>query len=96
MKASGPEALAAATEWEVCRNALAAAPSYFVVNGEEGRCGRFTDRHLMEGDPQRVLEGLLIAAYGRERTGPSSTSTDLRVSLSTGWLEPWPRLKQRA
>jgi len=43
---------------------LAAAPSYFVVNGEEGRCGRFTDRHLMEGDPQRVLEGLLIAAYG--------------------------------
>ncbi|PYN20013.1 MAG: hypothetical protein DMD99_24245 [Candidatus Rokuibacteriota bacterium] len=64
VKACGPEALAAATEWEVCRNALATTPSYFVVNGEEGRCGRFTDRHLMEGDPQRVLEGLLIAAYG--------------------------------
>ena len=63
VKASGPPALrAAAMEWEICRNA-SAAPRYFVANGEEGAPGFFTDRHLMEGDPQRVLEGLLIAAY---------------------------------
>ena len=47
---------------EACRRALA-APRYFVVNGEAGAPGLLTDCHLMEGDPQRVLEGLLIAAY---------------------------------
>src|SRR5881296_3513533 len=63
VKASGPPALcAAAAEWEVCHNA-SDAPRYFVVNGEEGAPGLLTDCHLMEGDPQRVLEGLLIAAY---------------------------------
>lgn len=61
VKAFGPEeSVAAATQWEACRKG---APAYFVVNGEEGAPGLFTDRHLMEGDPYRVLEGLLIAAY---------------------------------
>src|SRR5437867_10296300 len=63
VKASGPRALRTdAAEWVVCRN-VSATPRYFVANGEEGAPGLFTDRHLMEGDPQRVLEGLLIAAY---------------------------------
>lgn len=63
LKAFGPDNLhAAASEWEVGEKA-SAAPRYFVVNGEEGAPGLFTDRHLMEGDPQRVLEGLLIVAY---------------------------------
>ena len=63
LKVSGTECLrAVATEWELCQR-VSAAPRYFVVNGEEGAAGLFTDRHLMEGDPQRVLEGLLIAAY---------------------------------
>src|SRR3989441_1701211 len=66
MRASGSEALsAAATEWEACQRVLA-APRYFVVNGEAGAPGLLTDCHLMEGDPQRVLEGLLIAAYAAE------------------------------
>ena len=34
-----------------------------VVNGEEGEPGVFKDRLLMEGDPHRLLEGILIAAY---------------------------------
>ena len=63
VRTGGPEELsAAATQWEACQNALA-APRYFVVNAEEGAPGLFTDRHLVEGDPHRVLEGLLIAAY---------------------------------
>jgi NADH:ubiquinone oxidoreductase subunit F (NADH-binding) len=57
------ELRAAASKWEVCRAASARAPRYFVVNGEEGAPGLFIDRHLMEGDPHRVLEGLAIAAY---------------------------------
>ncbi len=63
LKVSGSEVLcAAATEWEACQKVWA-APRYFVVNAEVGAPGLFTDCHLMEGDPQRVLEGLLIAAY---------------------------------
>jgi NADH:ubiquinone oxidoreductase subunit F (NADH-binding) len=39
-----------------------------VLNGEEGEPGIFKDRHLMEGDPHQVLEGVLIAAYAAGAT----------------------------
>lgn len=52
----------AAVKWRTCRDA-AGSPKYVVVNGEEGEPGIFKDRHLMEGDPHRLLEGLLLAAY---------------------------------
>ncbi|MEX2032183.1 MAG: hypothetical protein WEA81_04895, partial [Dehalococcoidia bacterium] len=34
---------------------------YLVVNAEEGEPGVFKDRHLIEGDPHRLIEGVLIA-----------------------------------
>lgn len=34
---------------------------YIVCNGDEGDPGAFMDRSLMEGDPHRVLEGMMIA-----------------------------------
>jgi NADH:ubiquinone oxidoreductase subunit F (NADH-binding) len=45
------------------------APRYIAVNAEEGEPGVFKDRHLMEGDPHLLIEGVLIAAYavGAER-----------------------------
>lgn len=36
---------------------------YVVCNGDEGDPGAFMDRSIMEGDPHRVLEGMLIAGY---------------------------------
>jgi NADH:ubiquinone oxidoreductase subunit F (NADH-binding)/NADH:ubiquinone oxidoreductase subunit E len=51
-----------AVKWRTCRDA-AGSPKFLVVNGEEGEPGIFKDRHLMEGDPHRLLEGLLLAAY---------------------------------
>lgn len=36
---------------------------YLVVNLEEGEPGVFKDRHLCEGDPHAVVEGMLLAAY---------------------------------
>lgn len=39
------------------------AATRFAVCEEEGIPGLLTDRHLMEGDPHRVLEGLVIAAH---------------------------------
>jgi NADH-quinone oxidoreductase subunit F len=52
----------AAVKWEGARRA-AGAPKYLIVNGEEGEPGIFKDRHLLEGDPHRLLEGALLAAY---------------------------------
>lgn len=36
---------------------------YVVVNGDEGDPGAYMDRTVMEYNPHRVLEGLMIAAY---------------------------------
>jgi NADH-quinone oxidoreductase subunit F len=52
----------AAVKWEGARRA-AGEPKYLIVNGEEGEPGIFKDRHLLEGDPHRLLEGALLAAY---------------------------------
>lgn len=36
---------------------------YVICNGDEGDPGAFMDRSLLEGDPHRILEGMMIAAY---------------------------------
>lgn len=36
---------------------------YVVCNGDEGDPGAFMDRSIMEGDPSKMLEGMMIAAY---------------------------------
>jgi len=38
------------------------APRIVVVNADEGEPGTFKDRHVLETDPHRMLEGMLIAA----------------------------------
>lgn len=45
---------------------VAKAPSqqkYIVCNGDEGDPGAFMDRSVMEADPHRIIEGMLIAGY---------------------------------
>ena len=44
-------------------------PKFIVCNGDEGDPGAFMDRSIMEGDPHRLLEGMIIAglAIGSER-----------------------------
>ncbi len=39
-----------------------APQKYVVCNGDEGDPGAFMDRSIMEGDPHRMLEGMMIAA----------------------------------
>ncbi len=36
---------------------------YVVCNGDEGDPGAFMDRSIMEGDPHRMIEGMMIAGY---------------------------------
>ncbi|HEV2054411.1 MAG TPA: NAD(P)H-dependent oxidoreductase subunit E, partial [Methylomirabilota bacterium] len=62
LRGRGGAYFAAALKWEGARSARG-APTYLIVNAEEGEPGIFKDRHLMEGDPHRLLEGALIAAY---------------------------------
>jgi len=37
---------------------------YLICNADEGDPGAFMDRALIEGDPHRLLEGMMIAAFG--------------------------------
>jgi bidirectional [NiFe] hydrogenase diaphorase subunit len=36
---------------------------YVICNGDEGDPGAFMDRSVLESDPQRVIEGMLISGY---------------------------------
>src|SRR5690606_13698543 len=36
---------------------------YVVCNGDEGDPGAFMDRSIMEGDPHKVIEGMLISGF---------------------------------
>jgi NADH:ubiquinone oxidoreductase subunit F (NADH-binding) len=45
------------------RFASGGEPPLLVVNAEEGEPGVFKDRHLLEGDPHRLIEGMVIAAH---------------------------------
>jgi len=38
-------------------------PKYVICNGDEGDPGAFMDRSVMEGDPHRVVEGMIVAGY---------------------------------
>jgi NADH:ubiquinone oxidoreductase subunit F (NADH-binding)/NADH:ubiquinone oxidoreductase subunit E/NAD-dependent dihydropyrimidine dehydrogenase PreA subunit len=50
------------TKWQIARG-QADAERYLVCNADEGDPGAFMDRSVLEGDPNRVIEGMLIAAH---------------------------------
>jgi NADH-quinone oxidoreductase subunit F len=58
----GGAAFPTGLKWEGAANAPGQT-RYVVCNADEAEPGTFKDRILMEGDPQRLLEGLIIAAY---------------------------------
>jgi NADH-quinone oxidoreductase subunit F len=49
-------------KWKFCSEA-AGDRKFVVCNGDEGDPGAFMDRGLMESDPHRVIEGMVIGAY---------------------------------
>ncbi len=49
-------------KWEVARNTESDI-KFVVANGDEGDPGAFMDRSIMEGDPQSVIEGMIICGY---------------------------------
>ena len=61
LRGRGGGGFPAGTKWsQVARQK--ATPKYVVCNGDEGDPGAFMDRSIMEGDPHRMIEGMMIAA----------------------------------
>ncbi|MFA9422741.1 MAG: NADH-ubiquinone oxidoreductase-F iron-sulfur binding region domain-containing protein [Sedimentibacter sp.] len=50
------------SKWRTCFN-IKSDTKYVVCNGDEGDPGAFMDRSIMEGDPNTVIEGMIICAY---------------------------------
>ena len=48
-------------KWSLVR--AETGPRLMAVNGDEGEPGTFKDRHYLDRDPHRFLEGMLIAAW---------------------------------
>jgi len=67
LRGLGGAGFPAARKWRIVREQP--EPKYFAINIDEGEPGTFKDRHYLERDPHRFLEGLLIAAQivGTER-----------------------------
>jgi NADH-quinone oxidoreductase subunit F len=55
-------------KWRTCREAPG-EKRFVICNGDEGDPGAFMDRSIMEGNPHRVIEGIIIGGYavGAER-----------------------------
>jgi NADH-quinone oxidoreductase subunit F len=50
------------SKWELARKAKGDL-KYIICNADEGDPGAYMDRSLLEGNPHRVLEGMIIGAY---------------------------------
>ncbi len=60
LRGRGGAGFPAGIKWETVRS-LKSDTKYILCNGDEGDPGAFMDRSIMEGDPHRVLEGMMIA-----------------------------------
>ena len=58
----GGAAFPTGIKWEGAANAPG-QPKYIVCNADESEPGTFKDRILMEEDPHRIIEGMVIAAH---------------------------------
>lgn len=67
LRGLGGAGFPAGRKWEFVRSYP--GPRLMTVNGDEGEPGTFKDRHYLESDPHRALEGAIIAAHavGAER-----------------------------
>jgi NADH-quinone oxidoreductase subunit F len=62
LRGRGGGGFPAGKKWELARK-VKGDPKYIICNADEGDPGAYMDRSLMEGNPHRVLEGMIIGAY---------------------------------
>lgn len=64
LRGRGGAGFATGLKWSlVSQGEGAPRPRYLVCNADEMEPGTFKDRHLMEGNPHQLLEGMMIAAH---------------------------------
>jgi len=61
LKGLGGAGFPTGRKWNIVRGFD--GPRYMAVNGDEGEPGTFKDRHYLESDPHRFIEGMLIAGW---------------------------------
>jgi len=61
LRGMGGAGFPTARKWGIVRGYP--GPRLMAVNADEGEPGTFKDRHFLESDPHRFLEGMLIAAW---------------------------------
>ena len=64
LRGLGGAGFPAGRKWSLLRQQP--APKYVAINIDEGEPGTFKDRHYLESDPHRFIEGSLIAAWAIE------------------------------
>lgn len=62
LKGRGGGGFLTGLKWEIAQKKVA-DQKYIVCNADEGDPGAFMDRSVLESDPYRVIEGMLIGAY---------------------------------
>ncbi len=64
LRGRGGAGFSTGTKWGLCRsNVLKVGEGYLICNADEGDPGAYMDRSIMEGNPHRVIEGMIIGAY---------------------------------
>ncbi len=62
LRGRGGAGFPAGLKWKLCRQ-VPGETKYMICNADEGDPGAFMNRLTVEGDPHKVLEGLMIAGY---------------------------------
>jgi NADH-quinone oxidoreductase subunit F len=62
LRGRGGAGFSTGLKWQLCRDAKG-EKKYMICNADEGDPGAFMNRLTAEGDPHRIIEGLMIAAY---------------------------------
>ena len=62
LRGRGGAGFSTGAKWKFAADAPG-AQKYIICNGDEGDPGAFMDRGVMESDPHRVIEGMIIGGY---------------------------------
>ncbi len=62
LRGRGGAGFLAGLKWKLCKQ-IPGDVKYMICNADEGDPGAFMNRLTVEGDPHKVLEGLIIAGY---------------------------------
>ena len=84
----------AGRKWQQVKNQKAEI-KYVVCNGDEGDPGAFMDRSIMEGDPHKLLEGMIIAGYAAgAKEGYIYVRAEYPLAVLRDWTWPSNRRKR--